>query len=112
LEVSAHSDQPRRLIRIDIDMGIKGSNNEPQGTNKMALLDAHSHDKDNGDITGTIEVTAFVYARSPRLGPHSAQKSIGRAIALQGYAAGQPPLEEPSTSFIQGGHCPVVQLVS
>jgi hypothetical protein len=58
----------------------------------MALLDAHSHDKDNGDITGTIEVTAaFVYARSPRLGPHSAQKSIGRAIALQGYAAGQPP---------------------
>ena len=96
-----------------MDMGIKGSNNEPQGTNKMALLDAHSHDKENGDITGTIEVTAaFVYARSPRLGPHSAQKSIGRAIALQGYAAGQPPLEEPSTSFIQGGHCPGVQLVS
>jgi hypothetical protein len=40
----------------------------------MALLDAHSHDKDNGDITSTIEVAAaFVYARSPRLGPHSAQ---------------------------------------
>jgi hypothetical protein len=59
-----------------MDMGIKGSNNEPQGTNKMALLDAHSHDKENGDITGTIEVTvtaAFVYARSPRLGPHPAQ---------------------------------------
>jgi hypothetical protein len=31
----------------------------------MALLDAHSHDKDNGDITSIIEVTAaFVYARS------------------------------------------------
>ena len=75
--VSAHSDQSRRLIAIDVGMGIKGSNNEPQGTNKMALLDAHSHDKDNkdnGDITGTIEVTAaFVYARSPRLGPHAAQ---------------------------------------
>jgi hypothetical protein len=57
-----------------MDMGIKGSNNEPQGTNKMALLDAHPHDQDNGDITGTIEVTAaFVYARSPRLGPRSAQ---------------------------------------
>jgi hypothetical protein len=40
----------------------------------MALLDAHSHDKDNGDITSTIEVAAaFVYVRSPRLGPHSAQ---------------------------------------
>jgi hypothetical protein len=32
------------------------------------------HDKDNGDIDGTIEVTAaFVYARSPRLGPHSTE---------------------------------------
>jgi hypothetical protein len=25
-----------------MDMGIKGSNNEPQGTNKMALLDARA----------------------------------------------------------------------
>jgi hypothetical protein len=57
-----------------MNMGIKGSNNEPHGTNKMALLDAHSHDKDNGDVTGTFEVTAaFVYARSQRLGPHFAQ---------------------------------------
>jgi len=45
-----------------MDMGIKGSNSEPRAQIKMALLDARSHD---GDITGTIEVTAaFVYARS------------------------------------------------
>jgi hypothetical protein len=40
----------------------------------MALVDVHSHDQADGDVTGTNEVTtAFVYARSPRLGPHSAQ---------------------------------------
>jgi hypothetical protein len=73
---------------IDMDMGIKGSNNEPKGTNKMALLDAHSHDQDDGDVTGTNEVTtAFVYARSPRLG-RILLKINSRGIALQGYAAG------------------------
>jgi hypothetical protein len=56
-----------------MDMGIKGSNNEPQGTKDDAARCPFAR-KDNGDVTGTIEVTAaFVYARSPRLGPHSAQ---------------------------------------
>ena len=54
MEVSARSDQPRWLMGIDMDMGIKGSNNEPRAQIKIALLDAHSHDKDNGDITGTL----------------------------------------------------------
>ena len=72
------------MVDPDTDRyGIKGSNNEPPGPNKMALLDAHSHDKDNGGITGTIEVTAvFVYARPPRLGPYSVQnqKRCNRAF--------------------------------
>jgi hypothetical protein len=71
---------------IDMDMGIKGSNNEPQGTNKMAPLDTHSHDQDDGDVTNEV-TTAFVYARSPRLG-RILLKINSRAIALQGYAAG------------------------
>jgi hypothetical protein len=50
----------------------------------MALLDAHSHDKDNGDITGTIEVAAaFVYAGSPRLGPQSAENQQPRNRAAR-----------------------------
>ena len=35
-----------------MDMGIKGSITSPGAQIKMALLDAHSHDKDN--VTGTL----------------------------------------------------------
>lgn len=62
-----------------MDMGIKGSNNEPQGTNKLAReksmrMGIVQHDKDDGDINGAIEVIAtFVYARSPRPGPPPTQ---------------------------------------
>jgi hypothetical protein len=37
------------------------------------------HDKDNGGIDGTIEVTAaFVHARSPRLGSQSTDNQQSR----------------------------------
>ena len=61
-----------------MDMGIKGSNNEPQAQirwhEKSVRMGIVPHDKDDGDINGTIEVIAtFVYARSPRPGPPSTQ---------------------------------------
>jgi hypothetical protein len=37
-----------------MDMGIKGSNNEPQGTNKDRAARCPFARKDNGDITGTL----------------------------------------------------------
>jgi hypothetical protein len=41
---------------MDMDMGIQGSNNEPQGTNKLARKERANgfvqHDKDDGDING------------------------------------------------------------
>jgi hypothetical protein len=74
LEVSAHSDQSRGLIDIDMDIGIKGPNNEPQGKNRMAEKSVRMgivhHAKGDDDIKGTIEVIAtFDHARSPRPGP-------------------------------------------
>jgi hypothetical protein len=60
--VSAHPDQSRWLIGTNMDMGIKGSNNEPQAqirwrepSMRMGIV---QHDKDDGDINGTIEVIA------------------------------------------------------
>ena len=45
------------------------------------------HDKDDGDINGTIEVIAtFVRARSPRSGPLSTQ-----SIAVQSRCKVAPP---------------------
>ena len=66
-----------------MDMGIKGSNNEPQAqirwrepSMRMGIV---QYDKDDGDINGIIEVIAkFVPARSPRSGPLSTQ-----SIAVQ-----------------------------
>jgi hypothetical protein len=87
LEVSAHSDQSGWLIAIDMDMGIKGSNNEPRGTNKMAPLDAHSHDKDNGDISGAIsgaiEVTAVFVVIAIRAAFCSKSIACNRAARLR-----------------------------
>jgi hypothetical protein len=46
------------------------------------------HDKDDGDINGTIGVTAtFVYARSPRSGPLSTTLSV----AVQSRCKVTPP---------------------
>jgi hypothetical protein len=55
-------------------MGIKVSNNEPRAQirwhEKSMRMGIVQNDKENGDIDATIEITvAFVYARSPRLGP-------------------------------------------
>jgi hypothetical protein len=55
-------------------IGIKGSNNEPQGTNKMARkervrMSIVQHDKDDDDTNGTIEVNRHV--RLPRSGSRS-----------------------------------------
>jgi hypothetical protein len=74
-----------------LDMGIKGSNNEPQGTKKWheksVRMGIMQHDKDDGDINDTIGVTAtFVYAGSPRSRPLSTTQSAA-CIALLGYAA-------------------------
>jgi hypothetical protein len=62
------------LIGINMDIGIKGSNNEPQAQiirwhEKSVRMGIVQHDKDDGDVNGTIEVIAtFVYARSLRSG--------------------------------------------
>jgi hypothetical protein len=66
---------------MNLDMGIKGSNNEPRAKikwhEKSVRMDIVQHDKDGGDIDGTIGVTVtFVYARSPRSGPLSTTQSI------------------------------------
>ena len=50
-----------------MNIGIKGSNNEPQAQirwhEKSVRMGIVQHDKDDGDINGTIEVIAtFVYA--------------------------------------------------
>ena len=68
-----------------MDMGIKGSNNEPRGTCKMALLDTHSHDKDNGDISGAIEVTAVFVIIAIRAA------FCSKSIAVQSRCKVTPP---------------------
>ena len=95
-----------------MDMGIKGSNNEPQGTNKMALLDAHSHDKDDGDITGTLS--------SPPRSFMPDHRDWGRILLKINRPCNRAArLRRRTTSFGRtvdelhpGRHCPGVQLVS
>ena len=62
MEVSAHSDQSRWLIGINMDMGIKGSNNEPRAQIKWheraCECGIMQHDKNGSDSNGTIEDTA------------------------------------------------------
>jgi hypothetical protein len=83
-----------------MDIGIKGSNNEPQAqirwrepSMRMGIV---QHDKDDGDINGTIEVIAkFVRARSPRSGPLSTQ-----SIAVQSRCKVAPPdIADPPSWF-------------
>src|ERR1700746_1690313 len=112
--VSAHSDQSRWLIGIDMDMGIKGSNNEPQGTNKMARKE-----RANGHCLATLTAPS-------RSSPHSfmpdhrdhgrgllnqwpCSRSQGyaprhRGVRLHGYALTVTPCEEPSARFDSAGN--------
>jgi hypothetical protein len=75
-----------------LDMGIKGSNNEPRAQikwhEKSVRMGIVQHDKADGDINGTIGVTAtFVSARSPRSGPLSTTQSV----AGQAHCKVRPP---------------------
>jgi hypothetical protein len=75
-----------------MDMGIKVRITSPRAQirwhEKSVRMDIVQHAKDNGDIDGTIEVTAaFVYARSLRLG-RIPLKISSRAVAVQDYATG------------------------
>jgi hypothetical protein len=70
---------------MNLDMGIKGSNNEPRAQikwhDKSMRMGIVQHDKDDGDINGTIGVTAtFVYAKSPRSGPLSTTQSVAMQL--------------------------------
>jgi hypothetical protein len=51
----------------------------------MALLDAHSHDKDNGDISGAIEVTAVFVIIAIRAA------FCSKSIAVQSRCKVTPP---------------------
>ena len=102
-----------------MNIGIKGSNNEPQAQIRWReprlRMGIVQHGKDDGDINGTIEVIAkFVHARSPRSGSLSTQSITvqSRCKVAPPDIAGPPswlhadwaPREGPSPRFHSAGN--------